>query len=145
MQLLDDVKSEFGLTSIVIAHDLALVYQVTDRIGVMYLGQIVELGPTTDVVFDPQHPYTASLLSATPVPDPIIERARERIVLRGDPPSALSPPSGCRFHTRCPIARPVCTEQEPPFREVAEGHSVACHFAGEIGPVLVDLPRTAET
>lgn len=145
IQLLHDVKEEFGLTTIIIAHDLALVYQVTDRIAVMYLGQIVELGPTGEVVFNPQHPYTASLLSATPVPDPAVERNRERIVLRGDPPSALRPPSGCRFHTRCPIARPVCAETQPLLGEVSEGHAVACHFAGEMGPVLVEFPRAVES
>ncbi len=140
IRLLDDVKREFGLTTIVIAHDLALVYQITDRIAVMYLGQIVEEGPTTEVVYDPQHPYTASLLSATPVPDPEVERSRKRIVLSGEPPSAISPPKACRFHTRCPIARPVCSEVAPPLVEVAEGRKVACHYAGEIGPVLVDIP-----
>jgi oligopeptide/dipeptide ABC transporter ATP-binding protein len=136
MSLLDDVKRDFGLTTIVIAHDLALVYQVTDRIAVMYLGQVVEEGPTGDVVFNPQHPYTASLLSATPVPDPELERARERIVLHGDPPSSITPPSGCRFHTRCPIARPICATEPPPFLAIAPGHGAACHFAGEMGPVL---------
>lgn len=144
MGLLNDVKAEFGLTTIVIAHDLALVYQVTDRIAVMYLGQIVELGPTADVVFNPQHPYTAALLSATPVPDPDVERSRERIVLHGEPPSALSPPSGCRFHTRCPIVRDVCRTTSPSLAETSNGHTVACHFAGEIGPISVDLPATAE-
>jgi oligopeptide/dipeptide ABC transporter ATP-binding protein len=144
MALLNDVKSRFGLTTIVIAHDLALVYQVTDRIAVMYLGQIVELGPTAEVVFGPQHPYTAALLSATPMPDPEVERSRERIVLRGEPPSALSPPSGCRFHTRCPIAQDVCSDTPPPLTEASQGHLVACHFAGQIGPVAIDLPRSVD-
>lgn len=141
MSVLDEVKEEFGLTTIVIAHDLALVYQVTDRIAVMYLGQIVEEGPTPEVVFEPLHPYTASLLSATPIPEPEIERNRERIVLRGDPPSAISPPKACRFHTRCPIARPVCSEVAPPLEDVAPGRRVACHFPGEIGPVIEITPR----
>lgn len=136
IKVLDDVKREFGLTTVVIAHDLALVYQITDRIAVMYLGEIVEEGPTARVVFEPQHPYTASLLSATPVPDPELERSRQRIVLRGDPPSPMTPPPACRFHTRCPIARPVCAVEKPPLREMAPGHRVACHFAGELGPVL---------
>lgn len=140
--LLDQVKQQFGLTTLVIAHDLALVYQITDRVAVMYLGQIVEEGPTESIVFDPQHPYTAALLSATPVTDPDIERERERIILRGDPPSAISPPQGCRFHTRCPIARPVCAEKSPPLEEDTSGRKVACHYAGELGPVLVDLPTT---
>ena len=144
IRLLADVKEEFGLTTIIIAHDLALVYQVTDRVAVMYLGQIVEEGPTSEVVFNPQHPYTAALLSATPVPDPAVERTRERIVLRGDPPSALTPPSGCRFHTRCPIAQPVCSVEAPPLDRRIPDHRVACHFAGEIGPVLVDLPQQVD-
>jgi oligopeptide/dipeptide ABC transporter ATP-binding protein len=120
----------------VIAHDLALVYQVTDRIAVMYLGQIVETGPTDQVVFEPQHPYTASLLSASPVPDPRVERNRERILLRGDPPSPIDPPSACRFHTRCPIAREICSIETPALQEIRPGHEVACHFPGELGPVL---------
>ncbi len=134
--VLEEVRQRFGLTSLIIAHDLALVYQVTDRIAVMYLGQIVETGPTDQVVFDPQHPYTASLLSASPVADPQLERKRQRIVLHGDPPSPIDPPPACRFHTRCPIARPVCSEEAPPLTEVDAGRWVACHFAGEIGPVL---------
>ena len=134
--VLEEVRQRFGLTSLVIAHDLALVYQVTDRIAVMYLGQIVEEGPTDRVVFDPLHPYTASLLSASPVADPELERKRQRIVLLGDPPSPIDPPAACRFHTRCPIARPVCSTETPPLIEVATGRRVACHFAGEVGPVL---------
>ncbi|MCY4651313.1 MAG: ABC transporter ATP-binding protein [bacterium] len=134
--VLDQVKKRFGLTTLIIAHDLALVYQVTDRIAVMYLGQIVEEGPTADVVFDPRHPYTASLLSASPVPDPEVERTRERIVLRGDPPSPISPPSACRFHTRCPIARPVCATETPALVSCGPNRTVACHFPGELGPVL---------
>ena len=134
--VLEEVRQQFGLTSLVIAHDLALVYQVTDRIAVMYLGQIVEEGPTDQVVFGPLHPYTASLLSASPVADPEMERNRQRIVLLGDPPSPIDPPPACRFHTRCPIARPICATETPPLVEVAPGRRVACHFAGEIGPVL---------
>jgi oligopeptide/dipeptide ABC transporter ATP-binding protein len=141
MAVLDDVKRNFGLTTIVIAHDLALVYQVTDRVAVMYLGQIIEEGPTPDVVYKPMHPYTASLLSATPMPEPELERERERIVLHGDPPSAMSPPPACRFHTRCPIARPICSEEAPLMTEVAPGRKVACHFAGEIAPVITITSR----
>lgn len=136
ISVLDHVKQRFGLTTLIIAHDLALVYQVTDRIAVMYLGQIVEEGPTAKVVFDPLHPYTASLLSASPVPDPAVERTRERIVLRGDPPSPIDPPSACRFHTRCPIARLLCSKEVPPLVESGPGRRVACHFPGELGPVL---------
>jgi oligopeptide/dipeptide ABC transporter ATP-binding protein len=102
----------------------------------MYLGEIVEEGPTDDVVFDPQHPYTASLLAATPVADPRIERNRERIVLRGEPPSAISPPPGCTFHTRCPIARERCASEAPRLVDRGAGRPVACHFAGEMGPVI---------
>jgi oligopeptide transport system ATP-binding protein len=142
MAVLDAVKSEFGLTTVVIAHDLALVYQVTDRVAVMYLGQIIEEGPTPDVVFRPLHPYTASLLSATPVPEPEVERSRERIVLHGDPPSAIDPPPACRFHTRCPIARPICSREAPPLETVDGGRRVACHFAGEIDPVITIDPVT---
>lgn len=134
--VLEEVRQRFGLTSLVIAHDLALVYQITDRIAVMYLGQIVEEGPTDQVVFGPLHPYTASLLSASPVADPELERNRQRIVLLGDPPSPIEPPAACRFHTRCPIARPVCSTETPPLVEAAPGRRVACHFAGEVGPVL---------
>jgi oligopeptide/dipeptide ABC transporter ATP-binding protein len=134
--VLNEVREQFGLTTLVIAHDLALVYQITDQIAVMYLGKIVEEGPTSDVVFDPKHPYTASLLSASPVPDPHQERQRQRIVLHGDPPSALAPPPGCRFHPRCPIARDVCSREAPRLQEVVAGHRVACHFPGELGPVL---------
>ena len=134
--VLADVRERFGLTTLVIAHDLALVYQISDRIAVMYLGQIVEQGPTDQVVFHPQHPYTASLLSAAPVPDPQVERTRERIVLGGDPPSPIHPPSGCRFHPRCPIARAQCAQEVPPLTQHQDGSWVACHYPGEIGPVL---------
>lgn len=141
--VLDDVRARFGLTALVIAHDLALIYQITDRIAVMYLGQIVEEGPTSSVVFDPQHPYTASLLSASPVPDPHQERMRKRIVLEGDPPSPVAPPPACRFHTRCPIARDVCRSEAPSAVEVSAGHRVACHFPGELGQVLA-FPGVSE-
>lgn len=141
IRLLGEVKEEFGLTTLVIAHDLALVYQITDRMTVMYLGQVVEEGPTEDVVFNPQHPYTASLLSATPIPDPGIERTRARIILHGEPPSALTPPPGCRFHTRCPIAQPICSEQSPPLVEVG-AQRAACFFPGELGSLLHSKERT---
>ncbi len=143
ISVLDDVRQAFGLTTIVIAHDLALVYQITDRIAVMYAGQIVEEGDTSDVVFRPQHPYTASLLSATPVPDPELEQTRQRIVLRGEPPSGIRFPPGCRFHPRCPIARDVCATEVPALVDVGDGRRVACHFAGEIGPVIQSGRETA--
>lgn len=136
LALLAEVQAEMGLTSLVIAHDLALVHQIADRIAVMYLGEVVEEGTADVVVFAPQHPYTVSLLSATPVADPAKEAARERIVLSGEQPSPLAPPPGCAFHTRCPIARPRCRTEAPPLVTV-EGHRVACHYAGEMAPVIV--------
>ncbi|HEY4026552.1 MAG TPA: ABC transporter ATP-binding protein [Candidatus Dormibacteraeota bacterium] len=130
--LLDELRRRHRLTVLLIAHDLALAGQVSDRVAVMYVGQVVEEGPAPDLIRLPQHPYTVALLSATPDPDPRIERTRPRITLRGEPPSALRPPSGCRFHPRCPIARDVCAVSPPPLREVRTGHRAACHFAGEL-------------
>lgn len=133
--LLDDIRAEYGLTVLVIAHDLALVQHISDRVAVMYLGELVEVGVADDVVFDPQHPYTASLLSATPVPNPLVERERERIVLGGDPPSPIDPPPGCSFHPRCPIARDRCATDKPPL-SLRGDRLVACHYPGELPPVL---------
>jgi len=132
--LLDEVRQARRLTLLLIAHDLALASQVSDRVAVLHLGQVVEEGPAADVVRRPQHPYTAALVSATPDPDPRIERGRSRIVLRGEPPSPLAPPPGCRFHPRCPIARDVCARAAPPLREARPGQRAACHFAGELAP-----------
>ncbi|NLO28391.1 MAG: dipeptide ABC transporter ATP-binding protein [Actinobacteria bacterium] len=130
INLLDELQKEFGLTYLFIAHDLAVVRHICDRVAVMYLGKIVELGGRQEVYSSPHHPYTESLLSAAPVPDPQKQRARSRIILRGDVPDPMYPPTGCRFHTRCPIARfPICSEEEPPLRSVASGHETACHFA----------------
>lgn len=139
INLLEELQEEFGLTYLFIAHDLAVVRHICDRVAVMYLGKVVELGGWREVYNDPHHPYTQSLLSAAPVPDPEKQRRRARIILRGDVPSPIKPPSGCRFHTRCPIARfPLCEDEEPPLREVASGHQAACHFAKSF-PIPEDL------
>ena len=128
VNLLKDLQGELGLTLVFIAHDLAVVRQIATRVAVMYLGNIVEVG-SRDAIFDnPHHPYTQSLLSAVPVPDPPVEHARERIVLVGDVPSPISPPSGCRFHTRCPLVHEPCRSVEPALRPTADGRLVACHL-----------------
>jgi peptide/nickel transport system ATP-binding protein len=126
VNLLEDLQEELGTTYVFVAHDLSVVRQVSDRIAVMYLGKVVEVGPAEEVCAAPVHPYTEALLSAVPIPDPDVAR-RERIVLEGDVPSPASPPSGCRFHTRCRYATEVCTTVEPPLVAHREGHVAACH------------------
>jgi peptide/nickel transport system ATP-binding protein len=145
LNLMADLKDEFGLTYLFISHNLSVVEHISDRVGVMYLGKLVELASTEELFRNPKHPYTQFLLSAIPKADP--KQRRNRLILTGDVPSPINPPSGCRFHTRCPIAQfPICSEQVPTFELKADGHWAACHFAertkelrrasGELTPAL---------
>jgi peptide/nickel transport system ATP-binding protein len=138
VNLLADLKERLGISYLFVAHDIAVVRHVSDRIAVMYLGQVVEQGPADEVCARPLHPYTAALLSAVPDPDPAVERARTRIVLHGEVPSPLDPPPGCAFHTRCPLARAICRTERPEPREVEPGRFSACHFAEETGSLVAD-------
>ncbi|MCW2499415.1 MAG: appF [Frankiales bacterium] len=146
VNLLEELQKEFGLTYLVIAHDLAVVRHISETIGVMYLGRIVEQAPSDELYATPRHPYTIALMSAVPIPDPEVEDRRERILLRGDLPSPANPPSGCRFHTRCPFRQPTrCHDEDPALRELGPGHAVACHWAeqvatGEIRPHPTAVP-----
>ncbi|HHW39060.1 MAG TPA: ATP-binding cassette domain-containing protein [Bacillales bacterium] len=128
VNLMQNLQKERGLTYLFIAHDLSMVKFISDRIGVMYLGSLIELAESDELYDDPLHPYTQALISAIPIPDPIVERSRQRIVLQGDLPSPINPPTGCRFHTRCPHVMDVCITHDPKWFEVKEKHWVACHL-----------------
>ena len=128
VNMLEDMQAEMGLTYLFIAHDLSVVRHISNRVGVMYLGSLVELGESYELNRHPIHPYTQTLLSAVPVPDPKLSRTRKRIILEGDVPSPMNPPSGCRFHTRCPYATQKCREEMPQFKEHEPGHWAACHL-----------------
>jgi peptide/nickel transport system ATP-binding protein len=148
VNLLEDLQAELGLTYLFIAHDLAVVRHISDRIAVMYLGKVVEVAPSEDLYARPLHPYTKALLSAVPIPDPEMERTRERILLHGDLPSPSNPPPGCRFHTRCPFAqRERCPDEVPALRTIATGHVAACHYAEDIEAGRIserELPEPAD-
>lgn len=142
VNLLEDLQKELGLTYLFISHDLSMISHISQRVAVMYLGKIMELGSQQDIYERPLHPYTEALLSAVPIADPLLERKRERIILTGDVPSPADPPPGCRFHTRCPIADECCREREPEWRELEPNHWVACHLAQENRSSLMN-PSTA--
>jgi oligopeptide transport system ATP-binding protein len=141
INLLQDLQSQFGLTYLFIAHDLSVVRHISTRVAVMYVGKIVEIADRDDLYERPLHPYTQALLSAIPIPDPSIESRRKRIILAGDIPSPVNPPSGCRFHTRCPLAFERCKAEIPAFKRYANEHFAACHWVEEHDGAAPDLTR----
>jgi peptide/nickel transport system ATP-binding protein len=144
INILEDLKAEFGLTLIIIAHDLAVIRHIADRVAVMYLGEIVELAPAAELFASPKHPYTEALLSAIPIPSTGARRLRT--TLEGDPPNPIAPPPGCKFHTRCPHAQDRCRTERPALRDTAADHGVACHFAETLslqGIESTEKPRAA--
>ena len=134
VNLLEDLQEKLNLTYLFIAHDLSMVRHISDRVAVMYLGIFAELAARDELYSYPLHPYTNALLSAVPIPDPVIEEKRKRVILEGDVPSPINPPSGCRFRTRCPLAETMCAESRPEWREVKKNHYVACHLVRKINP-----------
>jgi oligopeptide transport system ATP-binding protein len=140
VNLLDDLQDELGLTYVFIAHDLSVVRHVSDRIAVMYLGKVVEISPAEELYSDPIHPYTEALLSAVPIPDLAVTARRERIVLTGEVPSPINPPSGCRFHPRCRYATEVCATDEPQLVDHGGGHVAACHHPLNQTPAVTQAP-----
>jgi oligopeptide/dipeptide ABC transporter ATP-binding protein len=145
LNLMEDLQRKLDLTYLFISHDLSVVEHIADRVAVMYVGQVVEVGTTQELFYSPKHPYTEALLSAVPQPDP---RNRTRpTALTGDVPSPANPPSGCYFHTRCPYAQPICSEERPPLRSLGGGQQAACHFADELnlaGAVVSAIPSIDE-
>lgn len=128
VNMLEDLQKDLGLTYLFIAHDLSMVKHISNRVGVMYLGKLVELAESNELYTHPQHPYTQALLSAIPVPDPDMSEERKRIILEGEIPSPIDPPIGCRFKGRCRFAKPICSEKDPEFKDLGGGHYIACHL-----------------